>query len=647
MNSLRAVKIRHERGRMDAFLGLRRWLVVLAVVAAVGPGKASTALAQFPPKPPIRPEAAMGLADLIEKTAQSVVLITVESSRGDKLGIGSGFLIDASGLVATNYHVIRMADKAGVQFRDGSKAAIKGVRASDEKADLAILELDKTPPKARPLTLGPASPPRPGEPVTAIGHPRGLDFSATKGIVSAIRNSKDMVAGNVPVKPEENRVWIQTDAVIAGGSSGGPLLSDTGQVLGVNTVMIPGQGISFAVHVSHLSALLETARKATIKKLPGDLAAGQDNPLSPMRPRIKELYEEYENAYGEYQKELQNAASTVQYQIVLRNQNPGPKYAARFIKIAGEEKLTTTAFQALYLACVLDAPDGQAKYLKQSVARLRREHLKDKGLLYAIPPLSEQDHDDVRGFLRAALEQSPHRDVQGVACLYLASALLSKEKSEEAEVLRLLKRCTGEFGTIKIGENVVAEYARPMMRGVEHLRVGKPALDIMGTDVDGKSIKLSDYRGKVVIVDFFADWCPYCVRMYPEERDLVKAMAGKPFAILGVNADGRDTLKHIVEEKKIVWPCWADGKGGPIAEEWLVGSYPTMFMLDHEGIIRQKFVGMTQPGLLTKTVEKLVSAVPGPKNLAQRKDEGKKAVQVPGVKKTPALSEPKTKSGPK
>jgi S1-C subfamily serine protease len=216
---------------MDASLGLRKWLAVLAAVATVGHGGASTALAQLPPRLPDQPEAAMAPADLIEKTAQSVVLITVESSRGDKLGIGSGFLIDATGLIATNYHVIKMADKAGVQFRDGTKAAIKGVRATDEKADLAILELDKTPPKAKPLPLGPASPPRPGDSVTAIGHPRGLDFSATKGIVSAIRGSKDFVPATVAIKPEDNRIWIQTDAVIAGGSSGGPLLSDTSGIV--------------------------------------------------------------------------------------------------------------------------------------------------------------------------------------------------------------------------------------------------------------------------------------------------------------------------------------------------------------------------------------------------------------------------------
>jgi peroxiredoxin len=426
------------------------------------------------------------------------------------------------------------------------------------------------------------------------------------------------------MKPEDNRVWVQTDAVIAGGSSGGPLLSESGQVIGVNTIVISGQGISFAIHVSHLRALLEKARGAAVAKLPGDLAAAQENPLSPLRPRIRELYEEYENAFREYQKELENAAPGVQYQIVRRNQDPGPKYAARFMRIAGEEKLTTTAFQALYLACVLDNPTGPAPHLTKSLARLRQEHLMDKGLIHAIPQMSGQDHDGIRSFLRAVLDHSPHRDVQGVSCLYLAAALRSREKFDEAEVLGLLRRCTGEYGNIKVGSSALADYAGPIIKGIEHLQPGKPALEIAGADVTGKTFKLSDHRGKVVVVDFFADWCPYCVRMYPEEREIVKSLSGKPFVILGVNADGSDTLKQLLDEKKITWPCWADGKDGPIAEDWQVESYPTMFVIDEKGIIREKFVGMTKPGLLKTTVEKLVNAIPDGRKPRQQEASGGK-----------------------
>ncbi len=114
-----------------------------------------------------------------------------------------------------------------------------------------------------------------------------------------------------------------------------------------------------------------------------------------------------------------------------------------------------------------------------------------------------------------------------------------------------------------------------------------------------------------MVLDFFADWCPYCVRMYPEERELTEKLSGKPFAILGVNCDSQDTLRQIVADKRVTWRCWSDGKGGSISQEWQVQAYPQMFVIDHDGVIRQKFEGQTSPGVLKETVTKLIKSVPG------------------------------------
>ncbi len=143
------------------------------------------------------------------------------------------------------------------------------------------------------------------------------------------------------------------------------------------------------------------------------------------------------------------------------------------------------------------------------------------------------------------------------ACYYLAGRLGQKPNFDQAEVLSLLKRCTwriqgrpaqfcvrGPGSRIRAGRSGQADDLRD-----EHLSVGKKAPEVSGVDVDGKTFKFSDYRGKVVVVDFFADWCPYCVRMYPEERQLTEKLSGKPFAILGVNCDSQDTLRQIVADK--------------------------------------------------------------------------------------------------
>ncbi len=114
----------------------------------------------------------------------------------------------------------------------------------------------------------------------------------------------------------------------------------------------------------------------------------------------------------------------------------------------------------------------------------------------------------------------------------------------------------------------------------------------------------------MVVLDFFADWCPYCVKMYPEERTLVQKLEGKPFAILGVNCDSIDTLRQILADKRITWRCWSDGKEGPISQTWQLEGYPLTFVLDHEGVIRHKFEGFIAPGVLAESVDKLMKAIP-------------------------------------
>ena len=323
------------------------------------------------------------------------------------------------------------------------------------------------------------------------------------------------------------------------------------------------------------------------------------------------MYDEYTSAVREWQLMFGRATNPIQQELVRKTQNPGPKYAQRFLQIAEKRKLKLTGFQGLYFACVADEPSGPATFLKQAIGQIENDHLNDKGLHHAIPGLAGQEHPVVTAFLRKALEKSPHRETKGVACLYLALALNGQPKSDEAEVLALLKRCAGEFKDIRVEKATLADYADPFIFEMEHLRVGKPAADIIGTDVDGKSFKLSDYRGKVVVLDFFADWCPYCVRMYPEEREIVKSMAAKPVAMLGVNCDSSNTLRQIQGDGRVTWRCWSDGKGGPIAAKWQLEGYPLMFVIDHDGVIRHRFEGMTKPGVLKEAVAKLVKSVPG------------------------------------
>jgi serine protease Do len=151
--------------------------------------------------------------------------------------LGSGFVIDPSGLVVTNHHVIEGADEIIINFPNGTKLKVDKVLGKDTKTDLALLKV--TPKKPLPFVkFGDSSKMRVGDWVMAIGNPFGLGGSLTVGVVSA--KQRDINSG-----PYDE--YIQTDAAINKGNSGGPLFNMSGEVIGVNTAIISPTGGSIGI----------------------------------------------------------------------------------------------------------------------------------------------------------------------------------------------------------------------------------------------------------------------------------------------------------------------------------------------------------------------------------------------------------------
>jgi serine protease Do len=150
--------------------------------------------------------------------------------------LGSGFVIDPSGIVVTNNHVIAESDEINVIFTDGSRLKAE-VIGRDQKTDLALLRVKPTKP-LKAVKFGDSDKIRLGEWVIAIGNPFSLGGSVTAGIVSA--RNRDIQSG-----PYDN--YIQTDAAINRGNSGGPLFNLDGDVIGVNTAIISPSGGSIGI----------------------------------------------------------------------------------------------------------------------------------------------------------------------------------------------------------------------------------------------------------------------------------------------------------------------------------------------------------------------------------------------------------------
>jgi serine protease Do len=151
--------------------------------------------------------------------------------------LGAGFVIDPSGLIVTNNHVIEGADDIYVNFIDGSKLKVIKILGHDPETDLALLQVKPDEP-LKAVTFGDSSALRVGDWVMAIGNPFGLGGTLTVGVVSSTK--RDINAG-----PYDN--FIQTDAAINRGNSGGPLFNMEGEVVGVNTAIISPTGGSIGI----------------------------------------------------------------------------------------------------------------------------------------------------------------------------------------------------------------------------------------------------------------------------------------------------------------------------------------------------------------------------------------------------------------
>ena len=181
---------------------------------------------------------------------------------------------------------------------------------------------------------------------------------------------------------------------------------------------------------------------------------------------------------------------------------------------------------------------------------------------------------------------------------------MAEKLFQEAE--KHYEKVIADYSSVEHGRTTLGEAAKLRLDELRHLTVGRPAVDIAGDDLDGRQMKLSDHRGKVVLLDFWANWCGFCRQMYPYEKALVSRMKDEPFVMLGVNGDDdKAELRREIARHGINWKSWWDGDGR-IRKRWQLEGYPLIFLIDHKGIIRHKFEGRTPGPVIDKALEELL-----------------------------------------
>jgi hypothetical protein len=227
------------------------------------------------------------------------------------------------------------------------------------------------------------------------------------------------------------------------------------------------------------------------------------------------LVKEFNDARQTFFKEYQEAKTQEDKQKVLKEKQPQPdKYAAKFLALAEKNPKEPVAVDALMWVLQNTFSFGPANKdspRAKAVAILTRDYIQSDKLGPLCQMLVYSQDKESEALLRALLEKNPHKDVQGQACLALAQQLNNRRRGQQGEpakeVVELFERAADKYGDVKLQYfGTIGDKAKAELFEIRHLTVGKEAPDIEGEDQDGKKFKLSDYKGKVVMLDFWSQY---------------------------------------------------------------------------------------------------------------------------------------------
>jgi hypothetical protein len=236
---------------------------------------------------------------------------------------------------------------------------------------------------------------------------------------------------------------------------------------------------------------------------------GQDAKKDSPRAQYQALVNEFRQAQQDLSAAYRAAKTPVEQNALRRQMSTiGVSYTPRFMKLAKDHSDDPVAFDALSWV-VTGANRFGGKEAGEALELIAKNHIDDKRLAQISERIRMSSLPQVPMFLETVLEKSPHREVRGQACYSLATQLkrsAARNPENQARAENLFERITKEFADVPSRTRTLGTLAKAELFEVRNLGIGKTAPDIVGTDLDGKKFKLSDYRGKVVVIDFWGHW---------------------------------------------------------------------------------------------------------------------------------------------
>ncbi len=249
----------------------------------------------------------------------------------------------------------------------------------------------------------------------------------------------------------------------------------------------------------------------------------------------------------------------------------------------GEE----VAFQAC--TKILDTPmpraQGKAAHAVRALRRqatdiLLRDFVDRKELCNYVHAMVNAERANSRKVAQRLIDDNTHPEVAGVA-MWLLSQVEGHRDTKRLETIR------DKYGKVPYFNATLRDEAVRAIRVMKYYTHGKVPRDIVATSLDGREVKLSDYKGKVVVLYFWATWSTgkdgVAERMDQLNR-IARTLKDRPFQVLGVAMDDEPTAKETIAKAKTNWPNWYDGSRGPIATEWGIRGRK-LVLIDHTGKI--------------------------------------------------------------
>src|SRR5262249_38253022 len=268
-------------------------------------------------------------------------------------------------------------------------------------------------------------------------------------------------------------------------------------------------------------------------------------------------------------------------------------FAEKFLAFAAEAPKTPPAADAmLWILRYADTFDGMEKVVDMVI----KNQLHTPKL---IPVLSNLK-PDVKGgdrLLRAVGEKSTNVECKAVALLRLSENLQtqSEESENKEEAAKLLKEAEmraeeliKKYGPVNRGE--YAKKAQDILDDIKKLSPGKKAPDISGEDLDGQPLKLSDYKGRIVVLVFWNSKNPSSLPLMAEAQGLLGRLKGKPVTILGINSEKPENSKDFLKSSGFTWRSWSDRGNHDISKSYHIREWAVNYVIDPKGIIRYRNV---------------------------------------------------------